>query len=401
MSQRDRTFQTGISNATKEDFTPEGVQVAGLRQQLSTMLVCEVMDDHDPRGLGRVWVYAPGISPARYDGDSIPNEGGQPVDTAPTAGVGGEYDQQVRAGWIQVAPILPFSGSDAGGRGAFRTDGSSPAAGAGNSYGFQTQVRTGDFVACLFHNANPSLGFYFGTVPNPSQAGLIPGLANAAKDMVSSAVGSFTSGLTGSQQVPTYGTGDPTSPTPMISPASIMERNTILSGLINDPVRGLGKSVSNRESPTYTTGIKSAGWSYSTESHKVNALDPNGAPFLMRPDLATVNTTGHQLVMDDHPDHQLVRLRTSFGNQILLVDSGTDPFIYISTPTGGTWIEINDSGNINIYAQGDLNIHAEEELNITADAGINIQTDGDFNVTAKGKMNLQSEASLGLNTGGE
>src|SRR5690606_27106041 len=90
-----------------------------------------------------------------------------------------------------------------------------------------------------------------------------------------------------------------------------------------------------------------------------------------------VDTTGHQFVMDDHPDHQLIRLRTSFGSQILLNDSCKSPYIYISTATGNVWVELVDNGDINLFGEGNLNIHARGNMNFTADNDINFEAGND------------------------
>ncbi len=396
-----RTMSSGISQSAKGDFASDR-PIPTLRQQLNGFYVGQVMDDYDPRNMGRVWVYIPGISVSRFDADGLPLEGGEPNDTA----AGGDYSQNVRKGWIHVAPILPFSGTDAR-NGAVRTDGSSPGSGQGNSYGMQIQARTGDYVALVFHDGDPSMGFFFGNIPPFDQVGMIPGLRGEQRSNVSVATGEPAAAAVAEAIVPVHDTGTEDVAEEVVVPNTEMERNIMMAGLGGDIFRGIGRSHFDRESPSYMFGIKTPGWSYNTEKNRMNGLGGEGEKFSDRAGhLSGVNTSGHQVVMDDHPENQLMRFRTSAGSQILMNDSGTDPFIYISTPTGGTWIEMNDSGEVNIYAQGSLNIHAESELNITADGGINMQTDGDMNLMAGGNLKIGSdgstsifsEAGIGFNT---
>jgi len=124
-----------------------------------------------------------------------------------------------------------------------------------------------------------------------------------------------------------------------------------------------------------------------------NNKDVDGRQFKNRiSDLYHVNTVGHQFVMDDHPDTQHMRLRTSAGNQILLNDSCTNPYIYMQTATGNVWIEMSDSGSINIYAGGDINMHSEGDYNLSVD--------GDMNVGIKGNLHTDIGGTVFQNVGG-
>jgi lysozyme len=99
---------------------------------------------------------------------------------------------------------------------------------------------------------------------------------------------------------------------------------------------------------------------------------------------ADVNTTGHQLVFDDHPDCQSIRIRTSAGSQIYFNDSCNEPYIYVSTAKGNVWIELSDEGTVNIYGKGSASFHFEEDINLTAGRNINIEARGNMNVNVKG-----------------
>ena len=88
--------------------------------------------------------------------------------------------------------------------------------------------------------------------------------------------------------------------------------------------------------------------------------------------------------MDDRPENARIRLRTGSGHQIILDD--TNERIYISTVEGNNWIEMDQSGNIDIYAARRVSIHSAMDVNIT--------TDGTFRVNAKQGIHLDSEQEV-------
>ncbi len=100
--------------------------------------------------------------------------------------------------------------------------------------------------------------------------------------------------------------------------------------------------------------------------------------------LSKVNSTGHSFVMDDHPDYQSIRIRTSAGSQIFFNDACAKPYIYVQTPTGKVWIELNEGGDLNIFAAGSISMHAENNFNLTVDGDYNIQVGGSMNTLVGG-----------------
>lgn len=233
---------------------------------------------------------------------------------------------------LTFMPIFPFAGS---------SDYSSNQDGYSQSYGMWYHPRVGDQVAVMFADSAVADGYYIGCVPKYFQNYQLPGTPIAPSD-------GEDFELPGSE-LP-YGT----------QPGSrrvgyTLSSNLKASGLHKDQIRGGSTSGAQRESPSRVIGWKSPG-------------DPASGAI------------GHQFVMDDLPANQGVRIRTSSGNQVLFSDAGA--YIYLSTAKGGSWIQMGDDGNVDIYAQGSISMHAEKDINFTADRDINMNVGRDMNFSA-------------------
>jgi len=136
-----------------------------------------------------------------------------------------------------------------------------------------------------------------------------------------------------------------------------------VQGLINDPVRGVGKSGARRESPSDVFGILTKG-----------VRNPD--------DINDVQQAGHQFVMDDNPNSKNIRIRTGSGNQILLDD--TNGIIYMINKGGKAWMELDMFGNINVFGEGSLNMRAKGDFNLRADKNIHIEAGQDIQMKASG-----------------
>ena len=378
------TYDNGLgSNARSEWQVTNGPHNGD--NKLSGFYVGQVMDDRDDQYMGRVWVYIPEVSVTRWDANSLPQGGTSPDRKSNSRGV---YDQNMRNGWILISPMSPLAGADDY-RNASRPDGTSSIHGAINSYGMTSQARIGDFVGIMFSAGDPNSGYYIGMIPKHNRNGMVPGVPGTtpAADMSTVKNAELATQVHPAAKVPTLdsiATSKDVKSEKKVA-ASDLFRNMARAGVSADPARGAGNSGSRRESPSYVTGIKTTGWSYDSEK---NNRDTDGKPFSNRvKELSGVNTTGHQFIMDDHPDNQQIRFRTSSGAQILMYDSGTDPFIYIQTATGGTWVELSDSGNVSIYAQGDINLHAQGDYNLTTDGDMNVDVKGNYNLNIGGTKN--------------
>jgi GH24 family phage-related lysozyme (muramidase) len=393
------TFGGGVGDNARREWS-DGNIVPSQQQQLLGFFVGQIMDDYDPMYMGRVWVYIPEISATRWDEGSTPS-GGTTLDRQDITNL--TLDEKHRLGWLLVSPMTPFAGSDDY-RNESRPDGTSSRRGDVNSYGMTAQARNGDSVGLMFGNSDPNSGYYIGMIPKSGRNGMVPGTpGTAASKTRNKTTGSNQAGITTKDPrergnytdaimkqvqdeapIPTYDkvpTDDDPRGEDKFS-TSDQTANMARAGVISDMHRGAGTSGARRESPSYVAGIKTSGWGYDSEKYN---RDVDGKQFQDRVDeLSSVNTTGHQLVMDDHPDHQLVRMRTSAGAQILMNDSCADPYIYMQTATGEVWIELADSGAINIFAAGDINTHAEGDYNLTVDGDYNVSVAGDYDMRVAG-----------------
>jgi phage baseplate assembly protein gpV len=112
----------------------------------------------------------------------------------------------------------------------------------------------------------------------------------------------------------------------------------------------------------------------------------------------------HAIAMDDNPKNCRIRLRTTHGHQIILDD--TNERLYMSTPNGDTWIEMDEKGNIDIYAKRNVSFHSEEDINFTtkktfrvkAGEGIHMESDDEIRFHNKGELggdfHIRSETNI-------
>jgi hypothetical protein len=327
----------------------------GSNQGVHVGIVC---DDIDEMKMQRCWVYIPGVS--AYN-PNIAYDRVTPTRDPPGAdGTPGAQNPEKRVGFMLAHPITPFHGSDKT-REPSSSDGRNSQIGQSNSYGFSAQPRNGDMVLVAFANGDPSQCYYIGHVPKTGENDMVPGL----KPAKTTASGSGVSTPVGPaiQQTTTE-----TAP----KAQTVFFNNLTDSGLIQDPLRGSGSSSSTRESPSRVTGMKTAG-------------DPD------------TNMMGHQFVLDDHPDSQLIRLRTSKGAQLLLSDTGD--FIYVSSGTGKSWLEMDDSGNVHVYAHSSINYHTEQDFNMTCDRDFNLHVGGNSNWVTKGDTRMRMAGGANITVG--
>ena len=150
--------------------------------------------------------------------------------------------------------------------------------------------------------------------------------------------------------------------------ADIAEQIT-QQGLINDNIRGAGRSGARRESPSRVFGIMTPGdWDYKEPAEGEGK----------------VRKAGHQFVMDDINGSRMVRLRAGGGNQILLSDDTKS--IYCINSRGEVWWEMDNSGNFSLYAKRGISMRTQGDFNLRADGSVNIEGGGDVNIKAAGDM---------------
>jgi hypothetical protein len=81
----------------------------------------------------------------------------------------------------------------------------------------------------------------------------------------------------------------------------------------------------------------------------------------------------HSISMDDRKENCRVKIRTTAGHQIIMDD--TNERIYINTSEGKNWIELDQDGNIDVYATTKVNIRSEGDINFTANKSIRMYAD--------------------------
>ena len=139
-------------------------------------------------------------------------------------------------------------------------------------------------------------------------------------------------------------------------------------------------------------------------------IDQAEAELAANPDTGGVNydshnyswtTPGfHSFSMNDRFDNCRIRLRTTSGHQIIMDD--TNERIYISTAGGQTYIEIDQVGNIDIFAEKNISTHAKGDINFYTDStfrvqalqGIHFRTDDEFRVHALKDFHVRTEMNI-------
>lgn len=415
----------GLGSAVRKEWA-SGQNEVNPQQQLQMFYIGIIMDDVDEQRLGRLWVRLHTQSSAvfRNRGNRVntPLYGSTTPDRNEDDG-SLEWNQELRQGWIRCTPIFPVFGSDDY-RTQSSTDGDNRNSQAGHvqSYGFWGQPRVGDTVGVLFADGDPAKAYWIGCAPKFDSNFMVPGAPGRPKSELDSKQrgGNSIHPVTEqfrqqspdnalipsldktrnyventSDQAPSQNQNQNASDValdPELTQVLVQRdfaENLREAGLLCDPVRGASVSSSRRESPSYVSGFKTPGWSYDSEKNNINFTSGNKfkndkATGGSRSKFDNVNTLGHQFVMDDHPETQGVRLRTSAGSQIYMNDSCDQPFIYISTARGKVWVElVDDKGDINVFGEGSFSLHARKDINLVADRDLNIDVQRDFNVLVR------------------
>ena len=123
----------------------------------------------------------------------------------------------------------------------------------------------------------------------------------------------------------------------------------------------------------------------------------------------------HSFSMDDRVRNKRIRIRSAGGHQIIMDD--TNERIYISTAEGQTIIELDQKGNIDIFAQRNLSMHAEGDINLVSDQtirmhgkqgihcttekDIRMHSNNDFDIISGNNVSIAAEGKTSLSVGGE
>jgi len=263
----------------------------------------------------------------------------------------------------------------------------------------------GNQVLCILSQGKDWDGFWFACIPDVPSNHMVPGISAP---------------VDGSSQSPVVDAYiDQTTASRLSNIHSLPKQvHTIqqqiwqTQGLLNDSDRGPGTSSSQRETPSSVFGI-------STPGRPIKSTDPdlyadpesNGSSTVSQILGVRGRQGGHTFVMDDgdaQGNNQMMRLRTATGHMIMMND--TKGFIYVINSKGTAWVEINATGDINVYAQSNLNIEAKggmqletqgalkihgKTVDIVSDGAFNIQGT-DINVLGSGNTKITGKTSLHL-----
>lgn len=113
----------------------------------------------------------------------------------------------------------------------------------------------------------------------------------------------------------------------------------------------------------------------------------------------------HSISMDDNETSCRIRIRTTAGQQIIFDDSNER--IYLSTAQGKTWIEFDEKGTIDMYAEHDVSIRSQADVNIISDQtirlagkeGVHISSENEIRLHCGEDMSIRTDANLRIKTG--
>ena len=146
-------------------------------------------------------------------------------------------------------------------------------------------------------------------------------------------------------------------------------------------------------------GDNPSGGKYSnTQGYKKSRIEDgessNTGGVIYDPQTYSWTTPGfHSLSMQDNAENCRIRFRTTHGHQIIMDD--TNERIYVSTAGGKTWIEMDEAGNIDIYADGNISMHAKKDINFTADESFRVSAKN-VHFNADEDIRLQSNGGTGI-----
>jgi hypothetical protein len=161
-----------------------------------------------------------------------------------------------------------------------------------------------------------------------------------------------------------------------------------VQGLIYDEVRGITTSSARREAPSKVFGLSTPGPVATVEEggkQKVvysatnkKAVNPIKAKTGEK-ELVT-RKGGHQFILDDHEDHEHIKLRTRSGAELILDE--TNGIVYITNRDGSAWLEMSESGHVDIFAANSISVRSEKDINFRADRDLNVEAGRNINIKA-------------------
>lgn len=308
-------------------------QTSSSTPEAGKVYVGKVKDNRDIERMGRIRVWIPELS-QKEDNDKS---------------------------WFTLGYCSPFGGAT----NINHNTNENEFSGTQKSYGMWFQAPDlNNLVMVVFASAVASSGFYIGCLFQDQMNHMIPGLGGDHKS--SNPKAEYNKNVqTSNFQNPEradYG------------PLSV---GLGKQGLGTDNVRG-----------TSTSSVRRPGDQGSSVADNViegHVYQPSNANGILTPG-------GHQIVMDDGDGKgksKMLRFRTTSGAQILISES--DGMVYVINRDGTAWVELSQSGHIDMWAKKSVNVRAENNINLHADKNVNIEAGSDINIRANtGSIKIKS-----------
>ena len=316
-----------------------------------------VKSNIDPMRSGRLQVW-------------IPEMGGDPDDSS---------------AWRTVTYASPFFGVTSPPTGEERRPPGQNFATNPHSYGFwMVPPDLGVKVICTFIMGDPYRGFWFACVPEWPNMHMVPAIAGPNGPVVE-----YNEQENEAANIPDFYKRQSTA-------HDVVGRQLNKQGLGNDKQRGKITSTSFRESPSNVFGFSTPGRPLTKPSPKPNDSEDQEDPVYQSS--VTGRDGGHSLVMDDGDEqgnNRLLRIRSGTGNQIMMNDNCG--FIHIITASGRAWLELDQAGNINMYAKGQFNVKADGPMQFEGQL-IKMKSNSTFDIMAMASAKITGMAGLDLNT---
>ena len=283
--------------------------------------------------------------------------------------------------------------------------------GVGDTY-FGTKVTSGIVtpppdigtkVLAFFPEGRNAEGYYFACVPDTFMLQTIP---EATTDSNSGeAAGEFNdnpSGERDSKKITNWRKQN--RPTDYFTQSQL-----VTSGLDLDNVRGHSTSSYMRESPSELIGISSKGRRITVNGQDFTVVNNDAIKDPETTDKNVLNgllgplgrRKGHSITLDDGDvdgNSNQIRLRTSTGHQILMND--TEGVIYVGNARGTVWIELNNTGTMDVFANDSINFRSKN-INFHADQNIKFHSKALTQFVSEGNMHVEGKQQLVMTSAGE
>lgn len=295
-------------------------------------------------------------------------------------------DPRDETGWIYCNYASPFAGATSN---RFLEDTLMEYNSTQTSYGFWgVPPDVDNEVLLTFVNGDSTRGYWFACVYNNFMNQMVPGIAasdsslhygpETTTDDTLLPTTEYNKRITESRK-------NPLKPDEEKKPINTYFAEGLLKqGLVFDEVRGLTTSSARREAPSAVVGLSTPGPVVPVDEggpedniyeKKTTTESPDESP-----KMPTKRKGGHQFILDDHPEHEHIKLRTRGGSEVILDE--TNGIVYITNRDGTAWIEMSESGHVDVFSANSMSVRSQKDMNFRADRDVNIEAGRDLNMKA-------------------